>query len=295
VQELYGKPEAESFDILEFKDGKIFERYSQPQRLGEKIVGRVWSFRDVTDQKIAQQEIEKKTNELARSNQELEQFAYIASHDLQEPLHKIVAFSDLIQELFKGELNEKLLDYIQRMQNAAGRMRGLIDDLLQFACITTQANPFEEIDLNQLMHEVLIDLEQRIVESKGEIRIGKLPKIYADARQMQQLFLNLLSNALKFSKKNEIPKVEMMGESEGEKGVNIKVIDNGIGFDEKYLNKAFQPFQRLHVGREYEGSGMGLTLCQKIVERHGGKITVKSKVGKGTEFLVYLPIHPQER
>ncbi len=288
VQELYSQPEAESFDILKFKDGKIFERYSQPQKIDEKTVGRVWSFRDVTKQKIAEQEVKKKTEELARSNKELEQFAYVASHDLQEPLHKIVAFSDLIQEIFSDQIDEKLHDYFQRMQRSASRMRDLIDDLLQFARITTQAKPFEEIDLKKIVEEILAELDYRIKESKAEIQVGALPNIYADRRQIYQLILNLLSNALKFHQKGKSPKIKIEGKQEKE-NIQITISDRGIGFDEKYCDRIFQPFQRLHGKSEYEGSGMGLALCQKIVERHGGNILVTSEVGKGTEFVVKFP------
>jgi len=293
VRELYDQPESESFDELEFLDGRIFERYSQPQRIGGKSVGRVWSFRDVTERRRDEEALRQKTEELARSNRELEQFAYVASHDLQEPLHKILAFGDRLKEM-ESSLKDRSLDYLNRMQSAAMRMRQLIVDLLQLARVTTHANPFERVDLNEVVREVISDLDLRLNESKAEVDLGALPVLKADREQMHRLFQNLIANAVKFQKKGEPVRVTIRS-GEGEPGwVEIQVKDNGIGFDEKYQERIFLPFQRLHGRGEYEGSGMGLAICQKIVQRHQGELTAESRPDHGSVFKIKLPL-PSDR
>ncbi len=473
VQYLYSHPGADSFDILEFKDERVFERFSQPQKVGEKIVGRVWSFRDVTDrvkaehslrdrteralryqagllelaklemneldtalekileidakilevervsiwlfdadrsriecQKLfhlgekrfeegqvlrakdypayfraleesrilpashaaedtrtrefsenylkpnrissmmdvpfrlggkvvgilchehigpsrewsledqefassvadlislaytgaerrkAELALQEKSEELERSNRELAQFAYVASHDLQEPLHLIIAFSDRMEGSFQESLGEKGLDYLKRMKRSAQRMRQLIDDLLQFSRVTTRAKPFVHVDLNRLISEILKDIEMRLTDTNGKVDRENLPIVYADPSQMRQLFQNLLVNALKFRKK-EVPPRVLIRAAPGEEGFcEISVSDNGIGFDQKYLEQIFKPFSRLHSYFEYEGSGIGLAICQKIILRHGGHISAQSRPGEGADFIFTLPLEEGEK
>lgn len=238
--------------------------------------------------------------ELARSNSELQQFASIASHDLQEPLRKIQTFGNRLKNKYAEALTEQGLDYLERMQNAAERMQILIDDLLSLSRVTTKAQPFVTVNLNQITQEVLSDLEVRIQQGNNCVTVSELPIIDADPVQMRQLLQNLISNALKFhhGEKPQAIKVysQKLENAENTTGgsstlewFQLIVEDNGIGFDEKYLDRIFKVFQRLHTRSEYEGTGMGLAICRKIAERHGGSITGKSTLGQGAKFIVTLP------
>jgi PAS domain S-box-containing protein len=255
------------------------------------------SMTDISDRKAAAQMLARQTEELARSNQELEQFAYIASHDLQEPLRKIEAFGDRLKRKYDKTLDEQGHDYLARMQNAAGRMRTLIQDLLSFSRVTTQSRGFAPLSLSTLLQDVLGDLEVRIQETHAQVIVGDLPTLEADALQMRQLFQNLIGNALKFQQPGVLPIVNI--ECSEEKAVDsdpalsfyrITVSDNGIGFEEKYLDRIFKVFQRLHGRNEYEGTGIGLAVCTKIVERHGGQLTAQSAPDQGATFIVRLPL-----
>ena len=247
----------------------------------------------ISQAKLLEQETRQR-QELARSNEELQQFAFIASHDLQEPLRKIIAFGDRLQVSCSEHISAQGLDYLQRMQNAAGRMQNLIEDLLNLSRITTRAQPFVTVNLIQVVQEVLSDLEIRIQQTQANIEIGELPTINADPLQIRQLLQNLIGNALKFHRDSVPPVVSIYSQKleveEDQCWYEIIIKDNGIGFDEKYLDRIFNVFQRLHGRSEYEGTGMGLAICRKIVERHRGKITAKSQLGKGTSFIVTLPL-----
>ncbi|MCE9531071.1 MAG: PAS domain S-box protein [Planctomycetes bacterium] len=238
--------------------------------------------------------------ELRRSNQELEQFAYVASHDLQEPLRKIQAFGDRLVQRYREDLGDQGKDYLDRITSSATRMRKLIDDLLTFSRVATGAQPFVSIDLGTIIQDVLIDLEIRIRQSGAVIDVGPLPEIEGDPMQIQQLFLNLLSNALKFQKPGVPPiisiqaaPITMPGENADQlprKMYRIRVADNGIGFDDRYRDRIFQIFQRLHGRNDYEGTGIGLAICRKIVERHSGQISASGLVGEGATFEIILPV-----
>lgn len=241
--------------------------------------------------------------ELQRSNRELQDFAFVASHDLQEPLRKIQAFGDRLRMKFGEKLGAEGIDHLSRMQNAAKRMQTLINDLLTFSRVTTKAQPFVAVDLEKTAREVLEDLETRIQQTNGLIELGELPSIDADPLQMRQLLQNLIGNALKFHRPEIAPVVKVNGkiisgsdEQDSAPGnfCRIEIEDNGIGFDEKYLDRIFTPFQRLHARNEYEGTGMGLAVCRKITERHGGEITAESVPGEGTKFIVTLPVRHKE-
>ena len=239
--------------------------------------------------------------EFNRSNQELQQFASIAAHDLQEPLRKVEAFGDRLEAKCGDLLPEQGRDYLNRMRNAAGRMRSLIDDMLAYSRVTTQGEPFTPVDLNQVTREVLSDLEVRIEQVGGRVEVDDLQTIDADPTQIRQLFQNLIGNALKFHRPEEPPVVKIHGQllnghSNGLYGSDptneiyeIMVEDNGIGFEEKYKDRLFTIFQRLHGRGEYEGNGVGLAVCRKIAERHGGNITAKGAQGEGAKFMVTLP------
>ncbi len=233
--------------------------------------------------------------ELQRSNQELQDFAYVASHDLQEPLRKIQAFGNLLEDEYGHVLGEGRT-YLDRMRNAASRMQILINDLLTFSRVTTKALPFSEVDLNLIAREVVIDLETLLQKTHGMVTIEQLPIIEADPLQMRQMLQNLIGNALKFHRPGVPPVVTVSAQVQvdaqtGEEQCLIAVRDNGIGFDEKYLDRIFTVFQRLHGRGEYEGTGVGLAVVRKIVTRHGGSITAQSSNGEGATFLVTLPIH----
>ena len=237
------------------------------------------------------QELEDINAELNRSNQELQDFAYVASHDLQEPLRKIQAFGNLLEQEYTEQLGDGA-DYLARMRAAAARMSSLITDLLSFSRVTTKVQPFVMVDLSVIVRDVINDLEARIGETKGSVTVGVLPSIEADPVQMRQLFQNLIGNALKFHKPDVSPQVtvaEHSRESDGAKMVEIRVMDNGVGFDTKYADKIFAVFQRLHTRDAYEGTGIGLAVCRKIVERHSGEITAISQPGEGAEFIIALP------
>lgn len=265
--------------------------------------------RDVTERKRAEEELRLFATKLEHSNRELQDFASVASHDLQEPLRKIQAFGDRLKIKCGDVLSDAGRDYLERMQNAAHRMQVLINDLLTFSRVTTKAQPFVAVDLDEVVRGVVSDLEVRIEQTGGRVEVGRLMTIDADPLQMRQLFQNLIGNALKFRRPEEAPVVRVScekverGEEEapvaasrgGRELCRITVEDNGIGFDEKYLDRIFTVFQRLHGRQEYEGTGVGLAVCRRIAERHGGDITAKSAPGQGATFIVTLPLEqPKE-
>lgn len=260
---------------------------------------------NVSEQKRVEEErrqtalaLEIYNRKLEASNRELEEFAYVASHDLQEPLRKIMAFGDRLRSKYGMVLDEVGQDYLLRMQNAAARMQSLISDLLNLSRISTRGQPFEAVDLHLIVADVLRDLETAIEQQRGIINIGDLPVITADPVQMRQLFQNLLGNALKFHRPGVAPVIKISSQLVQEPTAAYPVYwldigDNGIGFDEKYVTRIFQPFQRLHGAQSYEGTGMGLAICRRIVERHGGVISAKSQPGVGTTFRITVPAgHP---
>ncbi|MGC3971182.1 MAG: CHASE3 domain-containing protein [Pirellulales bacterium] len=235
------------------------------------------------------------TNDALRvSNRELEQFASVASHDLQEPLRKIEAFGDRLKSRNMEQLDDNGRDYLERVLVSASRMRSLINDLLNFSRVTTRAQPPQPVNLQTVAEEVTSDLEGRLQQTGGRVELGKLPTVEADPTQMRQLLQNLIGNALKFHRPEVPPVVKVNARNDlSEKvgpSVVITVEDNGIGFEEVYLDRIFNVFQRLHGRNEYEGTGMGLAIARKIVERHQGTITAHSRLDEGSTFIVTLPL-----
>ena len=244
---------------------------------------------EITQRKLAEEQLRVYADRLEKSNRELQDFASIAAHDLQEPLRKIQAFADRLRTRFANGIPGEGQDYLHRILSSANRMRKLIDDLLTYSRVTTKAQPFVPTDLNQILEDVLSDLEIRIEQANGKIEMERLPVVEADPSQMHQLLQNLISNALKFHKKDAFPLVRIDSSISGNSCI-LSIADNGIGFDEKYLDRIFTIFQRLHGKQEYEGTGVGLAVCRRIIERHGGSITAKSIPDKGTQFLITLPM-----
>ncbi len=283
---------AEANELLEHK---VHERTAAISRVNQQLRDEV-AERDQAERKVRQF-----AEELLRSNRELDQFAAVASHDLQEPLRKIQAFGDRLAGQWRNDLNEKGREYLDRMMASAGRMRTLIDDLLQFARVSTQKQPAVAVDLGELVREVVGDLEGRLQQTQGTVEVNGLPTITADPMQMRQLLQNLIGNAIKFHRPGVPPVVHISGrllpgppaESEDSQlGLQCELVveDNGIGFESAYTDRIFELFQRLHGRDAYEGTGMGLAICKKIVERHRGKITAASTPGQGSRFQVILPV-----
>jgi len=278
-----------------------------------KVIGTVGITRDIHENKLTEEALRRSeeklrqfTIQLERSNRELQDFAYVASHDLQEPLRKIVVFGERLKEKCAEAFTPEGRDYLERMQKAASRMQVLINDLLAFSRVTTKAQPFSSVNLAEVARDVVSDLEGRIEQVKGRVELGPLPLIEAEPLQMRQLIQNLIGNALKFRRPEEPPVVKVYAEvfdglrpgaddnAPKEPLVRLMVADNGIGFDEKYLDRIFNVFQRLHTRNEYEGTGMGLAITRKIVLYHGGDITAKSKPGYGSTFIATYPVsHPK--
>ncbi|WP_375769642.1 ATP-binding protein [Archangium gephyra] len=255
-----------------------------PIRSGEQVIGFTVSLRDITEQKKTQLRLE-------QSNRELESFASVASHDLQEPLRKIQTFSERLRVAYAGVLGPEGRDHLERLNNAAARMRKLIDDLLSYSRISSKAQTFLLVNLTDTARGVLGDLETAIERSGASVTIGELPAIEASPMQMRQLLQNLLSNALKFSRDGVAPVISLQATVHLETRLcELRVEDNGIGFDEKYLDRIFDVFQRLHGRGKYEGTGIGLAICRKIAERHGGSIRAQSTPGQGSTFIVTLPL-----
>ncbi|MGE4496988.1 MAG: ATP-binding protein [Deferribacterales bacterium] len=232
-------------------------------------------------------ELAERTSELERSNEELEQFAYIASHDLQEPLRMISSYTQLLAKRYKDKLDGDAAEFINYAVDGANRMQVLINDLLSYSRVGTKGGEFTHVDLNGVLDAVKANLKGVIEESGAVIKYSKLPTIWADNSQMIQLFQNLIGNAVKFSREGVKPEIEITSKKEGNL-FRFMVKDNGIGIDKKYLDRIFVIFQRLHTKEEFPGTGIGLAICKKIVERHGGEISVESAEGKGSDFIFTL-------
>lgn len=293
-----------------FGDGVNGWFQSAAVRHGDQVL---FTFLEVTELKEHQEALEIAIHELRRANDNLQQFAYVASHDLQEPLRKIQSFGDMLASQ-TANLDADAQDMIQRMQGAARRMSVLISDLLAYSRLTTRREPFRPVPLTDLLPTVMDHLATAVTEANAQVRWTDLPTISGDPAQLEQLFDQLLANAIKFRRPDSLPRISISARRLAAKEVPqvaqarlpnrsaqkpgydtcfwaISVADNGIGFDEKYLDRIFVVFQRLHGANKYPGTGIGLAICQKIVANHGGTITATSTPGQGSTFTVYLPAH----
>jgi PAS domain S-box-containing protein len=268
-----------------------------------RLQGVFAAARDITDRKQVDEKLKLYSDKLERSNRELQDFAQVASHDLQEPLRKILSFGDRLNRRAGESLDPDSQDYLQRMCNAAARMQTLINDLMAFSRVEIKGQAFVPTDLGVIAKEVSADLETRIEQTGGRVEIEELPTIDADPMQMRQLLQNLIGNSLKYFRPDVPPVVRISCQkpdarrpesfdeiAPARQFCEILVTDNGIGFDEKYLDRIFTVFQRLHKKGEYEGTGVGLAICRKIVDRHSGTITARSSPGQGATFVVTLPV-----
>jgi len=258
-----------------------------PSRRVLEIVGTV---QDISERKKAAQTLQRAMENLERSNRELEQFAYVASHDLQEPLRMISSFLQLLEQKETGRLDLESREYIGYARNGSHRLQNLINDLLAFSRLESRGKPLRPTNLREALNEALKNLHQMIEESGATVTSGDLPTLPADHGQMVQLFQNLISNAIKFRGKDP-PRIQVHATPDGDSWT-FAVRDNGIGIEERYFPKIFQIFQRLHARGQYPGTGIGLALCQRIVSRHGGKIWVESIPGSGSIFHFTLSVRP---
>lgn len=277
-------------------DGSVSGIFVQGNDVTEQIRSRreLEQLNNKLEQRVAE-----RTAELEARNRELQEFAYVVSHDLQEPLRKIHTFADILLEDHSSRLDSEGREFLERIQVGTRRMSTLVKDLLSYSRISMRENEFQTVDLNQVVSGVLNDLQIRLEETGGNVEVQPLPSISADATQMQQLFQNLIDNGLKFHRPGVPPRVLIAASSESQNGdprqfYRIEVQDNGVGFEPEYADRIFTPFQRLHTRDEYEGNGIGLSICRRIVERHGGTITVESEPDRGTRFIIRLPLRHTE-
>ncbi|MBM6550557.1 sensor histidine kinase [Marinomonas ostreistagni] len=252
---------------------------------GAEIVA---SLVDISQRKAYEERIHERNEALELSNRELQEFAFIASHDLREPLRKIIAFSTLLQEGEYGQFNEEGQTFSGYIVSAAQRMRSLLEDLLAYSRVTSQASPLRLMPLAPVLQDVLEDLQLAIEDEQATIEVGPLPEVYGDAVQMRQLFQNLISNALKYHHPERQPVIRISAE-EDDSHYRLRVVDNGIGFEPVFAEQVFEVFKRLHDKQAYAGTGMGLAICRKIVQRHGGVIYAQPVVNEGTTMVIELP------
>jgi len=275
---------------IRHKDGNTFPAeatLSAVRSDADMITHHVLEFSDITEFRHAREELIRRTKELSRSNKELEQFAYVASHDLQEPLRMVASYTQLIAQRYRGKLDADADDFINYAVDGATRMQAIINDLLTLSRVSTRNTSFSRVDAKLALDKALANLRLVIGETGATIICDSLPALNADGSQLTQLFQNLVGNAIKFRGSNS-PRVEIGAEQQDGEWV-FHVRDSGIGIAPEYFERIFLMFQRLHTKKEYPGTGIGLTICKKIVERHGGRIWIESEPGKGTTFYFTIP------
>jgi PAS domain S-box-containing protein len=306
----YKKSDGSSYPVEEcpiyaaYKDGRVHHRddevfwrkdgtcfpvtyTSTPIIEDGNIVGAVVTFRDITERKQAEEELKKLSDELARSNADLQQFAYTASHDLQEPIMVVAGFVNLLAKRYKGKLDEKADEFIEHAIDGTKRMQVLIKDLLDYSRVGSTGKSFTPTDCLSALDKAVFNLQIALKESGAVITHDDLPTVMADSSQLIRLFQNLISNAIKFRGK-EAPKIHISAKQKEDEWI-FSFKDNGIGIDPKFSDQIFVMFQRLHTKKEYPGTGIGLATCKKIIERHSGRIWVESEPGKGSTFFFAIP------
>jgi light-regulated signal transduction histidine kinase (bacteriophytochrome) len=252
----------------------------------KRVAEQLRHFSKELEQKV--KELDKAVMDLKRSNQELEQFAYVASHDLQEPLRMVSSYTQLLERRYKDKLDQDAIDFINFAVDGANRMQHLINDLLEFSRVTTKGKPMVKLDLSDVLGQAVANLHNKIQETGSMIVNDDLPLAYGDEGQLVRVFQNLLDNAMKFIG-GESPRINISAKTIEDK-VQISIADNGIGIDKIYSERVFTIFQRLHTKADYPGTGIGLAICKRTIERHGGKIWFESEPGKGTTFCFTLNI-----
>jgi PAS domain S-box-containing protein len=292
-QERLDQPGVPVLGVARFRhrDGswRYLEGYGTNYLDNPAIRGIVFNSRDVTEQKQTEAELAMRAEELARSNEELQRFAYVASHDLQEPLRMVASYTQLLQRRYADKLDADANEFIEYAVDGARRMQQLIRDLLEYSRVGTRAKEPRPVDAAAALDDALANLHIALAESGAEIRRGPLPVVLADASQLTQVFQNLIGNAIKF-RGTAAPRIEVGAVRAGD-AWRFFVADNGIGIDPQHAERIFVIFQRLHTREEYPGTGIGLAICKKIVERHGGRIWVESRLGAGATFNFTLPVH----
>lgn len=287
---------------------ELYRKTHQLMQQEEKLIGINRSLEiEIKDRILSEQKVNELNKQLLENihqlesiNKELDRFAYMASHDLQEPLRKIRIFSERISMKYSNELDEEGKTYIDKMQMACERMQNLINDILAFSKLNVEKEVMVPSDINSIIDEVLVDMEQEIMEKKAIVEVEKIPKLTVHPRLIKPLFQNLISNSLKYSRKEIAPVVKITAKfdeplkspeiNQVGKFCRINVQDNGVGFEQEYAEQVFTMFKRLHIGAEYQGTGIGLAICKKIVEQHKGFISVKSAVNEGSTFMISLPV-----
>lgn len=295
VAEVVATGRMQTHEYVHQRDGQEMHYELRISKLNEECA--IMVMRDVSQLRLTREQLDQKLGELWSKNQvlekyitsnaELEKFAYIASHDLREPIRSIVGFTQLLQKRFDKEMNDEAKEFLDNIINSAQRMNTLVLGLLDYSRVSSNGKAFSSTNLNDVLQKVLDDLSVMIEETGAEISIDKLPVINCDELQIRQLFQNLVSNSIKFRKPNEVPAIKISVQLKDGKQV-FSVSDNGIGLDMKYSENVFHIFSRLHTSDKYPGSGIGLAVCKKIVERHNGKIWLESETGKGTAFYFTL-------
>jgi PAS domain S-box-containing protein len=289
MERLYGQRTELSFDELELRSGRIVDCYSGPVFDRDEFMGRVWFYRDVTEQRRDEEALRHRTDELARSNADLALFAATAAHDLVAPLRKIVVFSEFLQRRASDKLDARESDMLAHIRGSSARLTDLVTDLLFLSRVGHESAPADRVPLGPLLESVADDLGIQLQEARATLTIGPLPVVLGSASALGRLFCNLISNSIKYRDPDRPLRIEVGCRTAPDGSVAVAVQDNGLGFDQLQASRLFEPFRRLHQGSTIEGTGLGLSICARIARMHGGSIAAKGEIGKGATVVVTLP------